>query len=141
VRLFLDMFESLGQNVFDMLVRDGVIDVLPGLAGFYEARAAQKPELVGDRRVVHAQERCDVTHAQFGRPQGEEDLYAGRVSEELEEVRYLVHDPLVPGQELFYPADSLFADFSIGRFHGIHAWKCMSILAGCQEQGSVFKAS
>ena len=84
------MLHALAQDGADVAVGQGVKDLLALPAVAHQLGLLQGPELVGDGRLAHVQKLGDVTHAHLRRKEDIEDLDAGGVGEELEELRQVI---------------------------------------------------
>jgi hypothetical protein len=80
------VFEALCEEADDMLVVEGIENLLSGTAGTDQTGPAQQPKLVRDSRFAEVQELGDISHAQFGARDSVENPYARGIAENLESV-------------------------------------------------------
>ncbi len=82
----LNMDQRLLEEVAHVLVLQRIEDMLPVLACAYDVEQAQQLEVMGDRRLAHAQRQAEIAHADFGRGQQADDAYACGIRQRLEEL-------------------------------------------------------
>ena len=93
------MLQTLVNDGFHMVVRQGVKHGFPLPAGGDQTGVFQSPQLVGDGGLGQSQQISDVAHAQLGPEQGVEDLDPGGIPEDLEQVGQ-VAEHLIRRQDL-----------------------------------------
>ena len=79
-----DMGQTLAHNGDDMVIIQAVKDAFAFPAGLDQVGIAQQPELMGHRRLGHAQGLVEVIDAQFLFQQGGNDVQTAVVREDLE---------------------------------------------------------
>ena len=82
----------------DMVVRQRIIDVLPVPSELDQIREAKRLQLVGDRRLRHAEQCRQIAYAQFTEKQRVEQLRARSVAAQFEQHGHL--DVLLFGRHL-----------------------------------------
>ena len=82
----------------DMLVRERIIDVLPFPPELDQIREAERLQLVGDRRLRHAEQLRQIAHAQFAEQQRMQQLRTRPVAAQLEQHGHF--DVLLLGRHL-----------------------------------------
>jgi hypothetical protein len=80
------VFETLCEEADDMLVVEGIKNLLSSTAGTDETGPSEQPKLVRDGRFAEVQELGDISHAQFGARDRVENPHARRIAENLEGV-------------------------------------------------------
>ena len=73
----------------DMVVRQRIIDVLPVPSELDQIREAERLQLVGDRRLRHAEQCRQIAYAQFTEQQSVEQLRARPVAAQFEQHSHL----------------------------------------------------
>lgn len=89
------MFESLLDNIADMIVGKGVINVFTRLAIGDQITLAQNLQLVRHGGFGHTKQICNVADAHRFAVYGKKYTDAGGVTKDLEEVREVVESILV----------------------------------------------
>jgi hypothetical protein len=84
LRPLLDVLEPLREKPDDVLVVEGVKDLLTRAPRADEAKAAKDSELMGDGGFAQAQKLSNVAHAKLRPEDGVEDADTGRIAERLE---------------------------------------------------------
>ena len=78
------MLEPLFEQLDDVMVVEGVVDVLAVAARFDQAGAAQQPQLMRDRGLGQIEHLGEVADRDLGLRQGVEDSHARGIAEHLE---------------------------------------------------------
>lgn len=68
-----------------MIVRQGVVDDFASAAAAYEVAVAENAELVGNGRPVDPGRRSEITDAQLGGAERDQDVETGGIPEDGEE--------------------------------------------------------
>ena len=74
------------DDLGDVVVVDGVVDLLAVLPELDDAPGPEDPELVGHRRLGQAHDVADVADAKLAGEKGGDDLQAAGIGEGLEEL-------------------------------------------------------
>ena len=82
--LLLHVLESLLEELHDVLVVQGVVDVLAVAARSHQPHAAEQPELVRHGRLRESHHFSEVAHRYFRIRERVEDAHARRVAQDLE---------------------------------------------------------
>ena len=95
VFLLFDVLDTHRDDRSDVVVREGIKDVLAVPPARDQLRVSQDPELVRHRGLRHVQRVRQFCHGVFLREQGEQDPHPGRVSEHFEQFRQIHQFDLV----------------------------------------------
>jgi hypothetical protein len=82
--VFADVVKTGAEQFGDMAVVKAVKDILSLLPRTHNTGITQYPELMGDGRLVHAEDSGQVADTEFGTMEGVQDPDAGMVPEHLE---------------------------------------------------------
>ena len=91
VGLVADVDECNVDDIYHMLVVQGVEYVLSFAAAFYQAFVSEEAELVGNRRLGHIYCSGNVVDTKLVRAQGTEDFHPGFIADHLKESRCPAH--------------------------------------------------
>ncbi len=82
--LFGYVFDTLQDDVVDMIIIQGIVDGLAVAAVFDQLGVFEETKLMGDGGLVHLQEFADLGHASFLFKETIEDADPGGIREILE---------------------------------------------------------
>ena len=89
------MLQTLVDNGLHMVVGKGIKHGLPLPAGFDQPGVFQRPQLVGDGGLGHAQKLRNVAHAYLRLKQDVQNPNPGGITENPEQLRQIVQGVLV----------------------------------------------
>ena len=89
------MLESLLDNIPDVVIGQGVVNVLTRLAIGDKVALSEDFQLVGHGRFCHAKQVCNIANAHRLAINGEEYADTCGITENLEEVREIVENILI----------------------------------------------
>ena len=79
-----NVLEPLGKQAHDVLIIEGVEDLLTGAPWPNQSHPPKESELVGDGRLRQAEKQGDIPYTEFGTVNRVEDADAGGIAERLE---------------------------------------------------------
>lgn len=86
-----DVFEGAKEQFVDVFVCQGIINELPRPPEPDQVGISEDPELVGNRRLAHAECLLQLTHREFlSREEGAEYAHPGQVAYHLQELACLL---------------------------------------------------
>src|ERR1051326_8298877 len=97
------------DQILDMLIVDGVVCHLAALAVFHQTEVLQEAQLMGNRRVGHAEESGDVAYAQLLPRKRDDNFQARGIAQDLERLAQIERRTVV-AERLSCGLHALFVD-------------------------------